>query len=69
MRDQAAEAGPARIFLIAEQGIEVADAVRKIGDRIDAGIAQILLGAQFRPISARAAARDSGVIMPSAACG
>ncbi len=47
VRDQAAEARPARVLLVAVQRIQVADAVRKNDDRVRARIAQVLLGPQL----------------------
>jgi hypothetical protein len=47
VRDEAAEMRPARVFEIAIKRVEVADAVREDGDRVDARVAQVLLGAQL----------------------
>src|SRR4051812_21786284 len=47
MRDQAAEARPARVFLVAVEWIEIADAVRKNDDRVRARITQVLLRPQL----------------------
>src|SRR4051812_12174856 len=45
VRDEPAEARPARVLLIAVKRIQVADAVREDDDRVRARIAQILFGA------------------------
>jgi hypothetical protein len=47
VRDQAAEARPARVLEIAVQRVQVAHAVSEYGDRIDARVAKVLLGAQL----------------------
>ena len=47
VRDQAAEARPARVLEIAVERVQVADAVAEDGDRVHARVAQILLGAQL----------------------
>ena len=47
VRNQAAEARPARVFLVTIKRVQVADTVREDDDRIGAGVAQILFRAQF----------------------
>ena len=45
--DQPAEARPARVFDIAEERIQVADAIRENRQRIDTRVTQVLLGPEL----------------------